>query len=145
MDTILYNIHGQVFYNSKTHIHGDTRIKTRCDGRNYVWQYRDRQDKDGIAFGACIGMDKQELEDLLNRGVKYYQCNYPAGNYKIEIEKIFEWGVPVVNRQGDREQICVSIRHWDFQPKGGVKKEKPIKVKLVKPKRVKAWQQRSFV
>jgi hypothetical protein len=142
-DTILYNIHGEKFYDSRTHIKDDTRVKTRCS--HYLWQYRDKDDKDGARFGACIGMDLEELRDLQKRGVKFYRCNYPSGSYTVPLEKIFEWGVAVVNRPGDREQIAVSIRHWKFELKGK-KKERKMKVIVAKPKkRQKEWLQRSFV
>lgn len=132
MDTlVLRNINNEVFYDSTKHITGDVRIKNRC--KLYVWQYRDKDDYDGFRCGACVGLDVEELADLRKRGVKYYECHFVGGTiYKISLDDIEKWAHPVVgNREGDREQICVSIRHW--QEEGivaklkKVKKQKPVK------------------
>lgn len=133
MDTlVLRNINNEVFFDSTKHITGDTRIKNRC--KLYIWQYRDRDDYDGSRCGACIGMDVEELAFLRKHGVKFYQCNFVGGTiYKISLDDIQKWAHPVVgNREGDREQICVSIRHWQEEgappkPKRE-KKQKPTKV-----------------
>ena len=110
---VLRNINGDVFYDSDKHIHGDTRIKPRCNGYDYIWAYMTKDDYDGVIMNKCIAIDTRELKDLQARGVKFYECRYAGGvKYRIEIAKFLQWSHPVVNRIGDGEQVCASWRHW---------------------------------
>jgi hypothetical protein len=133
MDTVLTNIHGEVFYRSAKHIEGDTRVKNRC--RFYVWQYKTKDDFDGVIVGAAIGVDKRELADLQGRGVKFYRCNYSGVSYTISLEKFMQFAHPVLNREGDGEQLCVGVRHWEEQDKPTKSKKKVLTITPVIPLR----------
>jgi hypothetical protein len=124
---ILSNNKGIVYYDSDKHIKNDTRIKNRC--RHYLVQFYTRTDPDGKAqMGACIGLSLEELADLERRGVKNYQCNFPNGSYTISLPDIRLFGIPVeYNREGDGDQIAVSVRHWDFNGKPEKKSKKAKK------------------
>lgn len=100
------------FYNSDRDIHGDTRVKTRVNGYDFVWQYVTKDDYDGVIMNKCIAIDEREWKDLLARGVKFYECRYAGGvRYRISLEKFQQWAHPVVGKFGN--QLCVSWRHWD--------------------------------
>lgn len=131
---VLYGKSPTPFYDSQRDIHGDTRRKTRCTG-DYLWFYKGKEDKNGVRIECSLGIDKEELDDLVARGVKRYECRFKGGRILwLEISEIVKLACPVVNRDVDREQICVHWHLWhdndegETMPKRRRKKKKEVSI-----------------